>query len=110
MPGATTRTRLFGPALLTNATATKITAAAGTTVEIRQIHISNGSTAAATLTISIGADAAGTRIVDAESIPANSTREYWGPYYLAAAEVLAAFSGTTGVLTMTVDGSNTVTG
>lgn len=110
MPGATTRVRAFGPALLTNASATKITVAAGTTMEIRQIHISNGSTSAATLTISIGADAAGTRIADALPIPANSVLDLWGPYYLLAAEILAAFSGTTGVLTMTCDGSTTVTG
>lgn len=110
MPGATTRKRLFGPALLTSATATKYTAPAGSTAVIRKFHVSNGSTAAATLTISIGADAAGTRIVDAESIPANSTREYWGPETLAAAELIAAFSGTTGVLTLTIDGEETLTG
>lgn len=110
MPGATTRKRLFGPALLTNAAATKYTTPASTLTEVRQIHVSNGSTAAATLTISIGSDAAGTRIVDAQSIPANSTIDFWGPYYLAAAEVIQALSGTTGVLNLTIDGNETLLG
>lgn len=100
-----TKKRLFGPALLTNASATKYTTPSATLTEIRLLHVSNGTTSAATVTVSIGADAAGTRIIDAESIPPNSTREYWGPHYLAAAEILAAFSGTTGVVTLTVEGS-----
>lgn len=112
MAGATTRKRLFGPALLTSATATKYTAPALTLTAVNQIRVSNGSTAAATLTISIGADAAGTRINDAESIPANSVKDYYfSPgLILATAELIAAFSGTTGVLTLTMFGSETVLG
>jgi hypothetical protein len=57
-----------------------------------------------TFTLSIGADAAGTRLFGALSIPANSERSFWGPYTLVAAEIIQALGGTTNILTLTIDG------
>jgi hypothetical protein len=97
--------RLFGPALLTNAAATKYTAPASTTVKIQNVHVFNGSGTAATFTMSIGADAAGTRVFDAISVPPNTPFDSYGPFYLAAGDTIQAFSGTTNVLTLTLDGT-----
>lgn len=60
--------RLYGPAALT--VATLYTVPSVTKTVIRHIHIENGSAGALTFTLSIGADAAGTRLFFAQSVPA----------------------------------------
>jgi hypothetical protein len=108
--------RLFGPAQLTAATATKYTVPALTKTIIRHIHISNNSGSAVPVTISIGADAAGTRILDAYSIPAaavgvtGSVVDLYGYWVLDAAEIVAAFAGTTLVIDLTLNGDEIVLG
>jgi len=98
---AVTKKRLFGPAQLGASTATKYTVPALTKTVIRQIEISNPSASPVTVTISIGADAAGTRLRDAFSIPAAAAgvsasvltlNVFW---VLDAAEILAAHSSVT---------------
>jgi hypothetical protein len=79
---------------------------AGPTV-LRNIHVSNETGSAATLTLSIGTDAAGKRLYTALSIPANSTLDWSGFIVLAAAEILQAFSGTASALTLTISGVET---
>jgi hypothetical protein len=101
---ATVKKRLAGPALVTNTAATKYTCPALTTAVIRRIRVDNPSAGAVTFTMSIGADAAGTRLFGATSIPANSGLDIWGPFTLAAAEIVQALAGTTNVLTLTIDG------
>jgi hypothetical protein len=96
--------RLFGPGQLTNAAVTKYTVPANIKTLMRHIHVANGSAGAVPLTVSIGADAAGTRIIDAESIPANSTKDYWGFWVLAAGEIVQAFAGTTLTLNLEAGG------
>ncbi len=89
MPG--TPLRMFGPAQLTNAAATKYTAT-GVSALIRHVHVSNPAVAAHTFTMSIGADAAGTRIFDAYSLPAGSVFD-WYPYLpLVAGEIVQAYA------------------
>lgn len=95
--------RLSGPSQLTNAAVTKYTVGAGVRGIIRHIHIMNPG-AAINLTMSIGADAAGTRIFDARAIPANSEFDHFCYYVLAAAEILQAFASVTTQLVLTVDG------
>lgn len=102
--------RLFGPAALTNATATKYTVGAGLSAIVRHIHLSNPSVAAIPVTISVGADAAGTRIFDAFSLAAGATYDYFCYLPLAAAEIIAAFAGTTAVVVMTIAGEENVAG
>lgn len=101
--------RLAGPVLLTNSTATLYTVPGSTTTIIRNIHIANTSGSAATVKLSIGADAAGTRLLGDLSIPANGTYDWSGFAVMEATELLKGHSGTTNVLTITVSGVETAT-
>lgn len=101
-------TRMHGPALVTSTTATKYTVPAGRLGLVRHIHVQNPSAAAVSFTMSIGADAAATRIFDGFSIPAVSAFDHFGFYVLTAAEILAAHAGTTNILTLTIDGEESV--
>jgi hypothetical protein len=104
---ATTSKRLFGPAQLTNAAATKYTCPALTVAVIRRMRVSNPTGGAVTFTISIGADASGTRLYDAVSVPAGGAVDIWGPFTLAAAEILQALASANTSLVLTVDGTET---
>lgn len=102
--------RLYGPAQLTNAAATKYTVPALTKTIIRHIHIENPSAAAVTFTMSIGADAAATRLFDAYSIAAGTILDHFCYYIMDVAEILQALAGTTLVLVITIDGDEIVLG
>lgn len=97
-----TAARVVGPILLTNSSVTLYTVPASTQAILRHIRIVNTSVTAATATLSIGADAAGTRIVPGVSIPANSIYDATFFMVMNAAETLRGQSGTTNVLTITV--------
>lgn len=113
---ARTPKRLSGPALVTNSVVTKYTCPALTKTVLRHIHAQNPSGSAVTLTISIGADAAGTRILDAFSIPAAaagvtaSVLDLWCYYVIDAAEIVQAVAGTTNIVTLTLDGDEITLG
>lgn len=108
--------RLAGPAQVSNAAATKYTVPASTVTVVRHIHVQNPSASAVTFTMSIGADAAGTRIYDAYSIPGAaagqpaSVLDIFCYYVLTATEVIQAFAGTNNVLTLTIDGQELTPG
>jgi hypothetical protein len=99
-----TAKRAAGPLLLTNAEQTLYTVPAAATFIVRHIRIANTSGTAATATLSIGADAAGTRLLSAKSIPANDVYDWTGFLVLAAGETLRGQAGTTNVLAVTVSG------
>lgn len=105
---AKTTKRVHGPALLTNATAVKYTVPAGTIATRLRVHVQNPSGSAVTFFLSIGADAAGTRLYDAYSIPAagagvvGSVVDFYLDHALVAAEVIEAHAGTTNILTLTI--------
>lgn len=103
-------TRLAGPAQVSNAAATKYTVPAVTKTIIRHVHVQNPSGAAVTFTMSIGADAAATRIFDAYSIAAGSVFDHFCYYVLSAAEIVQAFAGTNNILTLTIDGDEIILG
>jgi hypothetical protein len=107
---ARTPKRLFGPALLTNVTATKYTVPALTKTIIRHIHVTNPSAGTVNLTVSIGADAAGTRIFDAYPIAAYASLDFYGYWVLDVAEILAAFGSSTNVLNLTCNGDEITLG
>lgn len=107
---ARSATRLHGPALVSNAAATKYTTPAGTKTIVRHVHVQNPSASAVTFTMSIGADAAGTRIFDVFSIAAGTVFDHFPYYVLSAAEVLQAFAGTNNILTLTIDGDELTLG
>jgi hypothetical protein len=103
-------TRLAGPGQLTGSAVTKYTVPALTKTIIRHIHVSNPSGGAVTLTVSIGADAAGTRIFDAYSIAANSVFDHFCYYVLTNTEIVQALAGSASVLVFTMDGDEIVLG
>lgn len=103
-------TRLHGPALVSNAAATKYTVAASEKVVVRHIHVSNPTASAVDFTLSIGADAAATRLFDGYPIAADTVLDHFGYYILDATEIIQAFAGTNNVLTLTIDGDRIVLG
>lgn len=108
---ARTPKRLHGPATVSNVAATKYTVPAVTKTVVRQIHVSNPSGAAIDFTLSIGADAAGTRLYDGLSIPADSIRTDFVYEIIEAAEIIQAFSGGAGgILVLTIDGDEITLG
>jgi len=108
--------RLYGPAQVATGPATVYTVPALTKTIIRHIHVSNPSGSPVTLTISIGADAAGTRILGAYSIPAaaagvtNSIQDFFYYQIMDAAEILTLSAGTNNVLVIVVNGDEIVLG
>ena len=107
---AVTWKRLCGPQLITNSVVTQYTVPAATKTRIRHIHIQNNSASPVTLTLSLGADAAGTRIYDAYPIAANDVLNDFGIYVMDAAEILQAVAGTTNKLTIEISGEEITLG
>jgi hypothetical protein len=102
---ALVKKRLAGPIQLTAAAVTRYTAPARTPAAvIDRIHLYNADSSARTVTISIGADAAGTRLYDAYSIPAASPYDVYGPFTLASGEIVQALADVTLKVTLTIDG------
>lgn len=102
--------RFAGPATVSNAAATKYTTPAATLGILRHIHIQNPSGSAVTFTMSIGTDAAGTRLYDAYSIAANSVLDVFCYFVLQPTEIIQAFAGTNAILVLTLDGDQIILG
>jgi len=108
--------RLYGPALIATGPATVYTVPALTKTIIRQIHISNPSASIVTFTLSIGADAAGTRLWSAYNIPAagagvtDSVRDIFMYGVMDAAEVIQLAAGTNNILNITISGDEITLG
>lgn len=95
--------RVHGPAALSNAATTKYTVPAATRAIVKHVHVSNTSAGAVNFTLSVGADAAATRLFDAYPIAA-STAFDWYPYLvLDAAEIIQALGSISNQLTLTID-------
>jgi hypothetical protein len=113
---ARTPKRLHGPAAVSNSATTKYTVPALTKTVLRHIHVQNPSGSPVTFTLSIGSDAAGTRIVDAFSIPAaaagitGNVIDWFCYYVLEAAEIIQALAGTNNILVLTLDGDELTLG
>lgn len=107
---AKTAKRLAGPAQIATGPATIYTVPALTKTIIRHIHLSNPSTSPVTFTLSIGTDAAGTRLYDAYSIPAKavgvieSVRDFFMYTVVDATEIIQAAAGTNNILVITIFG------
>jgi hypothetical protein len=108
--------RLYGPAQVATGPTTVYTVPALTKTVIRHIHVNNPSASPVTLTLSIGADAAGTRFYDAYSIPAkaagvtDSVREIFVYLVMDVAEILTLSAGTNNILVIIIDGDEIVLG
>jgi len=108
--------RLAGPALVATGPATIYTVPALTKTIIRQVHVQNPSGSPVTLTLSIGASAAATRLVETFSIPGagagilGSIVDWYWYVIMDAAEVLQAAAGTNNILNITITGDEIVLG
>jgi hypothetical protein len=96
--------RLSGPALLGAAAATIYTVPANRIAVIRNIHLVNETAGDLTFTMSIGADAAGTRIFMAQALPAEDVLDSFAPFVLTAGEILQAYGSAAASIACTVDG------
>lgn len=96
--------RFYGPALLPAAAADLYTVPWGKRIRVLDTHVSNPSAGAVDLTLSIGADAAGTRVYDGLSIPADSRKDDFTPYELAAGEKIQGFASSAATLNLTITG------
>lgn len=111
-----TAKRLYGPAQIATGPATVYTVPALTKTIIRQVHISNPSGSAVTVTLSVGADAAATRLWQTYSIPAaaagvtDSVRDIFMYLVMEAAEILTLSSGTNSTLVIVVTGDEITLG
>lgn len=105
---ARTPKRIVGPAAVATGPATVYTVPAATKTVLRHIHLQNPSASPVTFSLSIGADAAGTRLWDAYSIPAkaagvtDSVREIFLYQVMEATEVIQLSAGTNNILTITI--------
>lgn len=96
--------RLFGPDQLAAAAATIYTVPAGRIAVVRNIHVVNATAGDLTFTMSIGADAAGTRIFSAQTASAEDVFDSFAPFVLTAGEILQAYASAAASLTVTIDG------
>lgn len=93
----------IGPILLTNAAVTVRTVTA-VTYHVTTISVTNTSGTNATLFLSIGADAAGTRLFSGRVVKSNDTFQWTGFVPVFDTQIIQAYSGTNNVLTLTVGG------
>lgn len=106
---AKTSSRIYGPAVVATGPTTIYTVPAATKIDLRYIHVSNPSASPVTLTLSVGADAAGTRLYSTYSIPAaaagvtDSIRQIFLMVTMVAAEILTVSAGTNNILTITIN-------
>lgn len=96
--------RAYGPAQLGNSATTIYTSPGATQTIIRDILVANTTGGAVTFTMSLGSDAAGTRIFPAVSIPANTVIQLTCGLPVEAGEILQAYAGATSSITLTVSG------
>jgi hypothetical protein len=95
--------RLVGPAQVATGPTTIYTSPANTQSIVKYRSVNNPSGSAVTLTLTIGADAAATRLY-VVSIPANTFIEAFCNWVLAAGEVITATASTNNILVLTLDG------
>ena len=113
---ARTAKRLYGPAQIATGPATVYTVPALTKTIIRYIHLSNPSASPVTVTLSVGADGATTRLYQTYSIPAaaagvtDSVRQIWLYLVMDAAEILTLSAGTNNILVITINGDEITLG
>jgi len=100
--------RSYGPAQIATGPTTVITVPAGEKLHLKNLHLSNPSASPVTFTLSIGADAAGTRLWSSYSIPAagagvtDSVRRIPMNEVMEAGEILTLSAGTNNVLVITI--------
>lgn len=104
---ADTCKRLVGPKQLANSATTEYTVPGATTTTVRLIHFSNPTAADKTVTLSIGTDAAGTRLFDAFTVQAGSVFGYPCHFTLATTEILQMSASVATSVVVCIDGIET---
>lgn len=99
-----TPTRMYGPAQIPDSTTTLYTCPGSTVAVARLITLNNPTGSPVLFTMSIGADAAGTRIFEVYSVAAGSRVDLWGYWVLAAGQLFAGEADTASALVVTIDG------
>lgn len=90
--------RLAGPVALGTSTATIYTAPALTQTVVRELRVVNTTGAAITFKLSVGADAAGTRLYSDYSVPANGILKESGMVtVLEAGDIIKGHAASSGL-------------
>lgn len=102
----TTR-RIYGPAQVATGPTTIYTAPTGIRAVLKTIHVSNPSGSPVTLTVTIGADAAGTRFIGSYNVPAaspgsESVKVFYPGMPVEPAEIVTVSAGTNNVLVIAI--------
>ena len=98
----------IGPVLLGTSAATLHTVPGDRTFTVRNIHVANVGAVEATFTLSIGADAAGTRIYNDVALEGNGGVFDWSGYMpLDPTEIIQGFSDLPNAVTVTISGVDT---
>lgn len=100
---AVAATRIVGPIQPAAADALIYTVPAVTLTKVRHIRCANPTAGAVTFFLSIGADAAATRIYDAVSVAAGGAIETFCYYVLQPGETLRAHAGSATSLLLIID-------
>src|SRR3990167_10964468 len=102
---ADTAARLVGPTQLAASATTIYTVPASTTATILHIIVCNTTTTPAGVYLTIGADAAGTRLLHNQSV--QGVFELKGFIVLTAAQILQAYASAASSATITISGVTT---
>lgn len=95
---------VHGPAHLGAVAATLYTVPVGRVLQVRNIHVCNETAGDLTFTLSIGLDAAGTRVFAGEMVNSESTYDSFAPFTLVAGQVIQASASVAASLTITING------
>lgn len=102
------RKRLHGPSLLGTTAATKYTVPSNTKTVVRSIYVNAVSGQSDSFTLSVGTDAAGTRLFDAVAVSTYLILEVF--LALEEGEIIQAFAGEANQLSLTLNGEEIVLG
>ena len=105
--------RLAGPIALTTVLTTNIYVPASALIYdvIRHIHITNKTAMQATFSLWLGAtggNAAGTELFIGQSVPANSSFDYYCAMKVTSTDFLVGGAGTATALSITIEGDSNV--
>lgn len=96
--------RFTGPAQLSSSASTLYTCPTGMKARILHIHASNPSASPVDLTLSIGADAAGTRVYDGFPLDPDQIEHNYDPFDLAAGDIIQGFASSPSTVVLTITG------
>lgn len=95
---ADTQARIVGPVAMGTSTTLLYTAPALTSATVRELRVVNTTGSAITFKLSVGADAAGTRLLSDFSVPANGLyKESGWVTQLAAADTIYGHAASSGL-------------